>query len=62
MNVESDFHYNKLQTNIAINEFEKNFLLDKTTSSRNYPRIIKNKKYEINITVLPKSMDLTADD
>lgn len=63
MNVELDFNHNdKLQTNVIINEIVENSLLDKTTVSRNYPRIIKNEKCNINITILPKSTDLTAHD
>lgn len=65
LNVQSDFHYNdELQTNIITNNenlgsVDKIYGLDNTNSSRNYPRIIENKECKINMTILPKRMDLT---
>lgn len=62
LDVESDFHYNnELQTNAITNENLKSYVLDETKFSRNYPRIIEDKKCKINMTILPKSMDSTAD-
>ncbi|XP_067210123.1 uncharacterized protein [Linepithema humile] len=62
LDVESDFYYNdKFQADITTNKNLKSSVLDQTKSSRNYPRIIENKKCKINMLVLPKSMDSTAD-
>lgn len=62
LDMESDFHYNdEFQTNVISNENLESYVLDKTISFRNYPRIIENKKCKINMTVLPKNMDSTAD-
>lgn len=65
LNVQSDFHYNdELQTTIVTNNehlgsVDKTYGLDKTKSSRNYPQIVENKKCKINMTILPKKIDIT---
>ncbi|XP_067208923.1 uncharacterized protein [Linepithema humile] len=58
LDVESDFYYNdKFQADITTNKNLKSSVLDQTKSSRNYPRIIENKKCKINMLVLPKRLD-----
>lgn len=61
LDVESDFQFNdKFQTNVITNENLKSSALE-IKSSKKYPQIIENKECKINMTILPKSMDSTAD-
>ncbi|XP_029170335.1 uncharacterized protein LOC114940025 isoform X2 [Nylanderia fulva] len=60
LDVKSDFHNDKLQSNVITNENLQSHTLDKTKSSKNYPRIIEDKKCKINMTILSKSSDTTA--
>ncbi|XP_029156063.1 probable cyclin-dependent serine/threonine-protein kinase DDB_G0292550 [Nylanderia fulva] len=60
LDVKSDFHNDKLQSNVITNENLQSHTLDKTKSSKTYPRIIEDKKCKINMTILSKSSDTTA--
>lgn len=62
LDVESDSRYNnELQTNAITNENCRNYVGETEPSRNSTPRIIENKECEINMIVLPKSIDSTAD-
>lgn len=50
LNVESDFYYHDEFQNVITNKNLESYVLDKTISSRNYPRIIEDKKCKINMS------------